>query len=144
MIDVKEYLREVERCDALINAKIEERQRLHALTTQITSTIKAVPVFGTGNQDKMGNIIAKIIDVENEIDEAIDDYVDRLREISRALNKLEVADQITVMHKRYFERKKTREIITEMNVSRSTVCSLHREAVQALSKLMNEETEGEE
>ena len=85
MTDAKAYLQQVKLYDTHINNKLAELSRLKALSTQITSTIKDVPAFGGGSQDKLGNIVAKIVDLESEINEAVDAYIDKQREIGRLL-----------------------------------------------------------
>ena len=140
MADVQKYLRQVRLYDTHIDTRLEELTRLRTLATQITSAIKPVPVFGSGNQDKLGNIVAKIIDLENEINDAVDAYIDKRREIGRAVEKLTDADQIAVLHKRYFEYKTLEKIAIETNYSYRSVCYIHGRALQALAKVLEGET----
>lgn len=136
MADAKAYLRQVKLYDTHINNKLEELARLKVLATQITSSIKPVPAFGGGNSDKLGNIVAKIVDLENEINEAVDVYVDKQREIGRLLEKLEDADQVAVLHKRYFEDKPWEQIACEMHMTYRNVCYIHGRALQEMGRLV--------
>ena len=43
MTDVKKYLSQIRRYDSLINAKLEECDRLKAMMTKITPTLRDVP-----------------------------------------------------------------------------------------------------
>ena len=136
MTDAKSYLMQVELYDTHINNKLEELARLKELTRHITSSIKDVPVSGGGNQDKLGSAIAKIVDLENEINEAVDAYIDKRREVGKTLELLEDADQVSVLHKRYFEYKAWEEIACEMHMTFRNVCYIHGRALQAVYVLL--------
>lgn len=136
MTDAKAYLLQVELYDTHINNKLEELQRLKLLTTQITSSMKDVPVSGGGSQDKMGSAIAKIVDLENELNDAVDAYIDKKREVGAAVDRLTDAAQIAVLHKRYFERKTLRDVAEEMHFSYRNVCYIHGRALQELNKVL--------
>lgn len=138
MIDAKHYLMQVELYDTHINNRLEELNRLKTLTTQITSNIKPVPVSGSGGKDKLGNAVAKIVDLENEINAAVDAYIDKRREVGKLLERLEDSDQIKVLHKRYFEFKPWEQIAIEMNFTYRNVCYIHGRALQAVDKVRKE------
>ena len=134
MTDAKTYLSQVELYDTHINNKLEELARLKELLRHITSSIKDVPVSGGGNQDKLGSAIAKIIDLENEINDAVDAYVDKRREVSKLLDRLEDADQVAVLHKLYFEFKTWPEIALEMHMTERNAQYIHGRALQHVRK----------
>jgi DNA-directed RNA polymerase specialized sigma subunit len=136
MADAKAYLQQVKLYDTHINNKLEELARLKTLATQVTSSIKPVPAFGSGNSDKLGNIVAKIVDLESEINEAVDVYIDKQREISRMLEKLEDADQVAVLHKRYFEYMPWEQIACDMHMTYRNVCYIHGRALQEMERLV--------
>lgn len=138
MTDAKSYLMQVELYDTHINNKLEELARLKELTRHITSSIKDVPVSGGGNQDKLGSAIAKIVDLENEINDAVDAYIDKRREVGKVLERLGDADQVKVLHKRYFEYKAWEQIACEMNMSFRNVCYIHGRALQTVDTLLKE------
>ena len=54
---------------------------LRALATKATYTLSDTPPSGSRNVQSMENVIVKIIDLENEINEDIDTLVDLKREI---------------------------------------------------------------
>ena len=136
MTDAKTYLMQVELYDTHINNKLEELARLKELLRHITSSIKDVPVSGGGNQDKLGSAIAKIVDLENEINEAVDVYIDKRREISRVVEQLADADQVSVLHKLYFEFKTWPEIAREMHMSERNAQYIHGRALQEVRKVL--------
>ena len=66
----KEFLNQAYRIDQRINSKLEQIISLHALATKATSTLSDMPVSKTESQSKMAEIIAKIVDLEAEINKA--------------------------------------------------------------------------
>lgn len=136
MCDAKGYLRKIELFDANINNRINDLHELKSLVTKITATISPVCVSGSGNQDKLGDAVAKIVDLQDEINRKIDKYVDLKREISSMLEQIQDPDQVKVLHKRYFEYKPWEQIACEMNYSYRNVCYIHGKALQAFAAVM--------
>ena len=136
MCDAKAYLRKIELMDAHINNKLNDLFALRTMVTKITATISPVVASGTGSQDKLGDAIAKIVDLQNEINQAIDKYVDAKREVSAVLEKLQDPDHVKVLHKRYIEYKPWEQIACEMNFTYRNVCYIHGKALQAVEALL--------
>ena len=136
MCDAKAYLRKLELADVHINNKLEDLHKLRTMVTKITATISPVCVSGSGNQDKLGDAIAKIVDLQDEINRKIDNYVDLKREISEMLEQIQDPDQVKVLHKRYFEYKPWEMIACEMGYTFRNVCYIHGKALQAVEALL--------
>ena len=142
-IDAKAYLRQVELCDKAINNKLQELARVKELATKVTTTLKPDAAFGGGNQDKLGNAVAKIIDLQNEINEDIDKYVDLKKEISRVIGQVKDATQMDVLQKRYILYETWEPIADEMGFTLRNVCYIHGRALQAVAEILRRESEGE-
>lgn len=136
MVDAKAYLRKIELLDAHINNKLNDLHTLRTMVTKITATISPVAVSGSGGQDKLGDAVAKIVDLQAEINQKIDKFVDMKREISAVLEMLDDPDQVKVLHKRYFEYKQWERIACEMNYSFRNVCYIHGKALQAVEAIL--------
>ena len=136
MCDAKSFLMKIELLDAHINNRISDLHELKSLVTKITATISQVCVSGSGSQDKLGDSIAKIVDMQDEINQKIDRYVDLKKDISAMLEKIQDPDQVKVLHKRYFEYKPWEQIACEMNYSYRNVCYIHGKALQAFEAVM--------
>ena len=61
MGNAKEYLQKMRMYDARIESKLLEVQQLKAMITKITPTLKEDVVTASGNQDKLGDAVAKIV-----------------------------------------------------------------------------------
>lgn len=140
-IDAKAYLRQVERCDKGINNKLQELARVKELATKVTTTLKPDAAFGSGNQDKLGNAIAKIVDLQDEINRDIDEYVDLKNEVSRVLGQVKDATQLDVLYKRYILYEAWEPISEEMGFTLRNVCYIHGRALQAVAEILRRESE---
>ena len=136
MCDAKSYLRKIELLDAHINNRISDKQALECLATKITATISPVSVSGSGNHDKIGDAVAKIVDLQEEINRKIDKFVNLKREVSELIEQIEDPDQVKVLHMRYFEYKPWEQIAIEMQYSYRNVCYIHGKALQAVQAVM--------
>ena len=135
VIDAKTYLKQVKRLDVCIENKLDELEHLKAMVTKITSTLKGDVVSGGGNQDKLGDAVSRIVDLENEINQAIDDYVDKKREISAVIEKVQDPDQMRVLYKRYFDGMTWEQIACDIHMTYRNVCYIHGRALQAVDEI---------
>jgi DNA-directed RNA polymerase specialized sigma subunit len=78
----------------------------------------------------------ELVELKKEINAEIDRYVNLQREVNAIINKLDDADQVTVIQKRYFEYKTWEQISCEMRYSYRNVCNIHGKALQAVAALM--------
>lgn len=141
MTDAKRYLQQIRLYDSCINAKLEERSRLKAMVTKITPTMKQDAVSGGGNQDKMAETVAKLIDLEAEIDRAVDRYANARNAVVGTVDKVTDARLHKVLSKRYVEFKTWEQIACEMGKSYQWVCKLHGIALQAVEKILKNSEE---
>lgn len=135
---VKEYLEQVKLFDAHINNKLDELERLKALVTKVTSTWKGDVVSGGGNQDKLGDAVARIVDLQNEVNQAIDDYIDKKKEIGAILDQVKDPDQLRVLYKRYFDGLTWEQIACDMHMTYRNVYYIHGRALQTVGRLLGD------
>lgn len=135
MVDAKAYLKQVQLYDTHICNKLEELQTLREMTTKITTSLKPDAISGGGFKDKLGDAIVKIIDLQNEINQAIDKYVEKKREVSAVIEKLENPDQIRILHMRYFEGKTWEQIACDIHMTYRNVCYIHGRALQEVNEI---------
>lgn len=134
----KEMLKQVKLYDVNIQNKLVEIQNLRNLVTSITSSLESEPVSGTKNNDKIGSIIARIVDMERELDQDIDRYVDFRQHVSKIIEKMKEPIQIQVLRKRYFEYESWVEISNDLGFSYQWICKIHGRALQAMERIMRE------
>ena len=135
MTDAKEYLRKVKLCDTHINNKLAELERLKAMVQKITATWRDDVISGgSRSQDKLGDAVARIIDLQRELNNDIDNYVDMKQEIRGIVDKIEDANQVDVIYKRYFLYESFEQIACEMHMTFRNVLYIHGKALEAVEE----------
>lgn len=138
----KEYLEQVGKLDAIIDCKLADVNRLYAMATRITPTLKQDAVSGgMGGNDRMANAVAKIVDLQREIDADIDRLVVLKREISRTLERLKLPNHYTVLYDRYLLGMSWDDIAADMGYCKRNVQVIHGGALAALNRLLDEKKE---
>lgn len=138
MNDAKTLLSKIKLCDTKINIKLDELKQLKDMTMKVTPTLEGEVVSGSHNQDKLGDAIAKIVDLQREIDDSIDTFVELKRFFMWIIDKLDDANQATVLYKRYFQYKPFEQIACEIGYGYRNVCYIHGRALQAVERLIAE------
>lgn len=126
---VKEYLSQAYRIDQRINSKLEQVASLRALATKATSTLSDTPPSGSRNVQSMENVIVKIIDLENEINEDIDTLVDLKREIVGVIKRIDNPEYQTLLELRYLCFYSWEKVAVEMEYDLRYLHKLHRKAL---------------
>lgn len=136
--EAKEYLQQVKMCDVHINNRLEELAKLKALATKITSNWSSEPGGGSGNQDKLGDAVAKIIDLQQEINEAVDAFVDKKNEVREVLEQIKNPDQLDLLYKVYFQYQTLEQAACDMGYTYRNVCYIHGKALQEVERLLKQ------
>lgn len=131
----KIYLQEIRKLDRKINNKQIELESLRALVTSITPTLKEVNVQSNGSQDRLGDTMVKIIDLQNEINEQIDKYVDRKLEAIRLINKLEDDVSANILIRRYINYESWETIADALHYTRQGIHKKHGQALLDFEKV---------
>lgn len=143
-----EYLNQAKRLDALIENKREEERELWALATSMTQASDGMP-HGTGNPDKMANIVQKIIVAKERTNAAIDKYVDARQDIIKHLEMLP-RKQYEVLYWLYIKKREKRtigqkwyytwsEVAENLGCSEQNIANIRRRAVKNLQKILDSE-----
>lgn len=131
----KEYLQQIRKCDRIIENKLSEIDSLRGLAESVTSTWKEDAVQSSGATDKLGDTVAKIVDLQTEINADIDTLVDLKREIMSVIDRLE-APFCDLLYKRYFQFLKWEEIAVGMNCSFRHVIRMHGTALKMVEHVL--------
>lgn len=129
----KEYLGQAYRLDQRINSKLDQVLSLRDLTTKATATMSDMPGGGSRNVYKMQDIIAKIIDLENEINADIDQLVDLKREMVATIKSVTDPECQTLLELRFLCFKTWEQIAVEMSYSIQHIYRLRDKALKMVS-----------
>ena len=142
MTDAKAYLKRIRLYDSHINNKMEELERLKAMVTKITQTLREDAGGGSRSQDKVGDAVSRIVDLQVELNAEIDRFVDNRADICNALNKIQKQRYFDVLYKRYVLFKTWQQIADEMGYEDiRNVYRLHGRALLAFNRILCEEKE---
>ena len=139
----KAYLQRLAQCDARINAMQDKIDDLYGQAMRITPTLKQDVVSGGGGQDKIGDAVAKIVDLRNEINRQIDYYVDLQEEANALLNRLTDNVHYTILYRRYMLGDSFAVIAAEIDKGERQTYSLHGDALVAFADLLTDKSSSE-
>lgn len=97
----RDYLGQAFRLDQRINSKIEQVSSLNDLAVKCTSSVTGMPHNPNKGSDSMGDAIAKIVDLQREINKDIDVLVDLKAEIYSVVQAIDNVECRTLLELRY-------------------------------------------
>lgn len=126
----KEYLNQAYLLDQRINSKLEQLLSLRELVTRTTSVMGGEVVNRTRNTSKMQDVIAKIVDMENDMNAEVDQLIDLKAEITSVIMAVECPEYRTLLELRYLCYKSWKEIAHMMHYAESNIYKLHLKALR--------------
>lgn len=136
-MDAKAYLGSIERMDRLIERKLDEASRTRDMMGKVTTAYGGTGGSGGGESDKVGACIARLVDLEAEIDEAVDKYVDIKRDAMQTVDKVRDPTLLALLYRRYIDRQTFEQCAYEMGFSYQWICELDKRAVAEVQKLLD-------
>lgn len=133
----KAYLIEIGKLDRKIENKQMEIEHLRGLLESVTPRLKEVNVQSSLSGDKMGDTIAKIIELQEQINAEIDKYVDRKIEAMKLINQLADDDCINILIRRYINYEEWEDIAAALHYSRQWVDKKHGLALLEFQKIID-------
>lgn len=134
VMDTKTYLQQISRLDRMVKNKLSELAELKELSCGISAVTNEERVQTSGDKDRLGNVVAKIVDMENEIDELVDQFVDLKKDILQMLSMLENQKHKQILFKKYFEYKSIYTIADELEMSDRGCKKAHKRALEEFEK----------
>ena len=122
---IKEYLGKAYRLDQRINSKLEQIESLNELATKASTTLTGMPRNSNGATSRMEDVIVKIIDLQTEINNDIDELVDLKSEIVRLIKEVDNYEYQTLLEKRYLCFNTWEQIAVDMDYSIQQIGRAH-------------------
>lgn len=132
----KKRLKQIKWLDAQIDGLIQDLADAQAKATKVTSVISPAVVSRSTDPDQLEAGVMKIIELKKQINQKIDEFVDRKREMESIIEKVEDADQVNVLRKRYFEYKSWEQIAVEVGCKYRNVHYIHGDALKVVEALL--------
>ena len=127
--DKIKYLKRYINLDREIERKLEEVARLRSKLTRITQVLTAEPRGGGSIYGKTEEIIAKIVDLEKEIDADVDRLIAVRDNIKSVIEAVEDDRERLLLQYRYLDGWTFEKIAVEMNYSWRQIHRLHSKAL---------------
>ena len=124
---VKEFLRDIKRKKSAVDILSSQIENLRAMA------VYKVPALdpnggssGTRDPHSRENILAKVIDMTNELDEMKLDYLEDIEKATRMILSLSDEKTLRVFHERYLEFRTWESIADRMDITFQWVHELHK------------------
>lgn len=142
------YLEQVKELDSKIENKRDEERELWALATSMTQNYSGMP-HGSGENDKMTDIVKKIMDAQKRTNAQIDEYVDAKQDVINHIERLP-RKQYDVLYWLYIKKRENRqngqkwyytwsEVAENLGCSEENIRKTRKRAIKNLQKILDSE-----
>ena len=130
-METKQYLNQILRLDRQIENKLAEIYQLRTMAESITVATDKERVDSSGDKDKLGCIMARIVDMEREVDKMVDKRCDIVAQI----DGLEDTESYDVLAKVYILDRDLKAIAIEKSISYKTFSRLYKKALKEFEEI---------
>lgn len=135
-MNTREYLNQIQRYDKMIHNKEEDLKHYESLATSIKSFGYGTErVQTSGSTDRMGDLVAKIVDLKAEILEDISSYVEKRAEVTRTIGLVKNPVLYDILFKRYIKGQSLGNIADEIGYSYIRTKELHLVAIETVKDI---------
>jgi len=132
----KEYLGQAYLLDQRINSQLEQLTALNDLATKCTSMISDMPRNPNRGGSSMADTVVKIVDLQEEINQDVDELVDLKMKIIGVIRSVEKKEYRVLLELRYLCFKSWEDIAAEMNYSVRWVHIMISRALAAVDRIL--------
>ena len=130
----KEYLNQLASIEKLIQVKTTERERLMALATKVTSALNDCKVETSPDNTKTQNIIIKMAELREEIEEQASRYTSLYRKIEEEIDDIEDNRYKLLLIMRYMKGASFSDIADKLGYEKRCTLVLHKRALRDFEK----------
>ena len=123
---------ELRELNDIIRRKQEHIDELRTMATSLSAPIGNVHVQNS-HEDRLANLMCKIIMAENELDEMIDDFADKKRKAIIEIHTLPKEDWQDIVYMHYIEFKPMEEVAKIKGISVESAYSRNNRALNYLT-----------
>lgn len=135
---IKAYLESIHALDLLIETKLQQEAAIREMLTGTQAHYgDGLPRTVSPTPDKIGELIAKLVDLQEEMNADIDRFVDMKAAIKDTVQKLPV-DERTVLEGLYFGHLSAKVISEKMHFTTRNVYYLRDKAIGRLEEMLGD------
>ncbi len=135
MTKAQKYLKKIHKIDELIRCKIQQQNDIRQM--KITATWSDMPSGGSTGTDKIGNIIARIDELENDANNNIDELIELKMDAINKINLLNNNDYIILLNLRYINNMTWCKIAEQLHYDERTLYRQHNNALKQLDIVLS-------
>ena len=136
-MEAKEYLKRIKLLDIKIKNKSLEIEDIENKMKGVTGISYDEKISSSSNnkspQEKM---IYKYLAYKEELQENINELTEHKKQAMSLIDKIENAEYIDVLYKRYFQYMKWEQIAVDMNYTYRGILKIHGKALQIFDKVL--------
>jgi hypothetical protein len=137
-VKAKDFLKSYRKLDEMIENKMYEAKRWEDIALNISPKYGGEKVQSSGSQQKMADAVAKIIDIENEINERIDELIDLRNDIISVIEQLPPFEY-GLLHRIYIQYKTIAEAAWDLDKrSENWGTTTHGRALAKVQMILDE------
>ena len=125
----KDYLNQINRLDKSIQNKLSELLQYRELSVSLSAVSSDIKVRISPEVDRIGRSIARLEELEQQLDRMIDCFVDKKTHIIAQIDDIEDEMHYQVLFARYIECKTFEKIAEELNYSFRQIVRVHEKAL---------------
>lgn len=133
----KKYLSEYGRLRLKIARLKYEVEEIRSEAESLSAWTDGDRVQSSMQPDKLGAVVARLVDKENEILDAVIVCTDRMNEIDRMLDQMEDPKLALILELRYKRGYLWDEVASAMHFDRRWVLRLHGRALEEINRMIN-------
>ena len=130
----KKYRSRIERLDKMIENKLCEITRLRSMATSVSVPIDKERVQTSGEPDRLGEAVAKIIDLERETDEIVDKFVDERKRLIEQIDSIDNTNYYQILTCRFVQCEKLKALPYKLDMSERRFYGLYNEALKEFER----------
>lgn len=136
-MEAKEFLRQVEKLDVLIQNKLIEQRQWRDIALGITGNMEGERVQSSGGKSKMADAVERCVDMEAEINSLVDNLIAIKKAVVAAIEQLDSPIEYNVLHMRYIQFKGLQEIADHYGRDYGWATTTHGRALRHLQEILD-------
>ena len=133
---VKEYLKQYLDIEKSIKQKQAEIRHYESVAVSIAQTCSGIGSNPNGGSDKVGQTVAIVLDLKNDIAAEVKRLVDKQREIELNIEKINDDRLEIILKYKYINGATFEQIAVQMGYSYRQICRLHGFALKKLQNVL--------
>ena len=136
-MSAENFLNQLHRLNNFIISNQEELEQLRSLSTSISGSTTEERIQTSSNPDKISNIIAKIVDLEREIEEQTEQILKLQKDVRDVINQVKDNDERLFLRYRYINFYQWKQIRYEMKCSDTQLQRIKNRAIESVEKILD-------